>query len=143
MKTTMNVPTGWQPDPSGGHELRLFSPEGDPTAHVSDGGRNSYEEMPGAVIIDPPRIRRSLPARPAVGSSPGSWEDQSAEPDGRAPRTQRKKQLAGTRRDVRLDQMARLVARITLLTSVDPQRRVRRVMPACSLILLAALLERN
>jgi hypothetical protein len=118
MKTTTQVPTGWQPDPSGGHELRLFSPEGDPTAHVRDGGLNSYEEMPGAVIIDPPRTRRTLPIRPA------------------GPAT-------GARRHVRVDQMARLVARITLLASVDPQRRVRRIMPSFSLILLAGLLERN
>jgi hypothetical protein len=135
MKTTTNAPTGWQPDPSGGHELRLFSPEGDPTAHVRDGGHNSYEEMPGAVIIDPPRPRLTPAGRPV----PRSRSDQSARADNPA----RRKTPVGVRRDVRVNQMARLVARITLLTSVDPRRRVRRVMPACSLIVLAAVLERN
>jgi hypothetical protein len=141
MKTTTNVPTGWQPDPSGGHELRLFSPQGDPTAHVGDGGLNSYEEMPGAVIIDPPRARRTLPTRPAAGSPSRPGDNQSA--DDTNGRAHRRRQVAAARSDVRVDQMARLVARITLLTSVDPQRRARRVMPACSLILLAALVERN
>jgi hypothetical protein len=66
VKTT-NVRSGWQPDPFGGHELRLFSPEGDPTAHVSDGGRNSYEEVPGAVLVDPPRDRAARPASAGAG----------------------------------------------------------------------------
>jgi hypothetical protein len=141
MKTTTNVPTGWQPDPSGGHELRLFSPQGDATAHVRDGGRNSYEEMPGAVIIDPPRPRRTLAARPAAPSPSRPRDNESA--DDTNERGHRRRQGAGARTDVRVDQMARLVARITLLTSVDPQRRARRVMPAFSLILLAALAGRN
>jgi hypothetical protein len=140
MKTTTSVPAGWQPDPSGRHELRLFSPEGDPTAHVSDAGLNSYEEMPGAVIIDPPRVRRIPPITVPAGSPPRSWGNGSTDTNWRA---HRKKELGGTRPDVRVNQMARLVARITLLTSVDPQRRVRRVMPAFSLIVLAAFLERN
>jgi hypothetical protein len=70
VKTTTNVRSGWQPDPFGGHELRLFSPEGDPTAHVSDGGRNSYEEVPGAVLVDPPPARASWHTAAAVGPSP-------------------------------------------------------------------------
>ena len=57
LQATTDVRRGWQPDPYGGHELRLFTPEGAPTAHVSDNGHNSYEEMPGAVVVDPPRPR--------------------------------------------------------------------------------------
>ena len=53
--TATDITTGWQPDPFGEHEFRLFSPEGSPTAHVRTEGRHSYEEMPGAVIVDPPR----------------------------------------------------------------------------------------
>jgi hypothetical protein len=141
MKTTRNVPTGWQPDPSGGHELRLFSPEGDPTAHVSDAGLNSYEEMPGAVIIDPPRPRRRVSALAAAGSPPSrAGDDDSPDPDGR---THRRDQFIGALSEVRVNQTARLVARITLLTSADSPQRVRRPLPAFSLVLLAAIIDRN
>jgi hypothetical protein len=44
-RTTDGVRTGWQPDPFGCHELRLFSPEGKPTQHVCDGDRHSYETL--------------------------------------------------------------------------------------------------
>jgi len=86
---------------------------------VSDDGRHSYEEMPGAVLVDPPRER-------VVGMSASP----TPEPVADAPY-------------LRVNQMARLVARITLLTTVDPQRRVRHVLPACSLIVLGAVLARN
>ena len=70
--------TGWQPDPFGVHEFRLFSPEGNPTAHVRTEGRHSYDEMPGAVMVDPPRAgprQRHHPRTAAVqdeGSTTGS-----------------------------------------------------------------------
>jgi hypothetical protein len=44
-RTTDGMRTGWQPDPFGCHELRLFSPEGKPTQHVADGERHSYENL--------------------------------------------------------------------------------------------------
>jgi hypothetical protein len=55
---------GWRPDPFGAHELRLFSPEGRPTQHVSDGGRNSFEKLP-----------QGIRATPAAGGSGGAAED--------------------------------------------------------------------
>jgi len=86
---------------------------------VSDSGRHSYEEMPGAVTVDPPRTR--------VVCSPASA---TPEP-------------VADVQYLRVNQLARLVARITLLTTVDPHRRVRHVVPTCSLILLGAVLARN
>jgi hypothetical protein len=57
---------------------------------VSNGGLNSYEEMPGAVIIDPPRPRRPRPVEQPTGGT-------------------------GGHHGVRVNQRARLVARIALL----------------------------
>jgi hypothetical protein len=71
------------------------------------------------VIVDPPRTRVAL-AAPLTPPCPSP-----------------------SRPDLRVNQMARLIARVTLLTTVDPHRRVRRVVPAFSLIVLSAALARN
>ena len=41
LQSNTDLRRGWQPDPFGSRELRLFTPEGAPTAHVSTNGRNS------------------------------------------------------------------------------------------------------
>jgi hypothetical protein len=61
---------------------------------VSDGGLNSYEEMPGAVIIDPPRRRRPTDQHRPAGQLIGVG---AAAPAG-----------------VQVNQKARLVARFAL-----------------------------
>jgi hypothetical protein len=64
-RAVVDVLTGWQPDPFGEHELRLFSLEGRPTQHVSDGGRNSYEELPSVTrpMVTPPASRAGVSTR--------------------------------------------------------------------------------
>jgi hypothetical protein len=126
--TTTDMPAGWRPDPFGEHELRLFSPEGRPTAHVSTAGRNSYEEMPGALVVDPPRAR-AVPPTATVRTPPPVPAWGGARPVPSRP----------VRARVRMDQLARLVVAVTVLTTLDRTRRVRLVLPTFSTIFLAAM----
>jgi hypothetical protein len=135
--TATDIPTGWQPDPFGEHELRLFSPEGSPTAHVSTAGRNSYDEVPGAVIVDPPRVRRvasSTTNRTGRAPTLADWRTPVEAPSGHRP-----DRIGHARTRVR--QLARLLAAITLLTTRDRTRPRRPLVPAFSTIILAAMRE--
>ena len=136
---SFDLPTGWQRDPFGAHELRLFSPEGKPTAHVRDGGRNSYEEMPGAIIVDPPR-GGAVPIVSADRTPPGPEFSHLQEPS-RDKGGHFRSRTGRTHVPVGVHQLARLVVGITLLITLDHTRRLRAVIPALSTIALAALAE--
>lgn len=60
---------GWQPDPFGMHEERLFS-QGEPTALVRDGGVGSYHEPPNSPSVFPAGASQAVPAAPAPPMAP-------------------------------------------------------------------------
>jgi uncharacterized protein DUF4190 len=69
------IPTGWQPDPFGLHELRFFSMDGKPTKLVSDGDLRTYDDPP---LV--PAMANSL-----VGSGPSQAPLPAATPPSPAP----------------------------------------------------------
>ena len=136
--TATDITTGWQPDPFGEHEFRLFSPEGSPTAHVRIEGRHSYEELSGAVIVDPPRAG----SRPtSTDHTPRAPAPSATGPPAAASSGNRREWIGQVRTHVRVHQLARLVFALAPLTMRDRTRRMRLVIPAFSTIFLAAMSE--
>jgi hypothetical protein len=137
MKTTAaDIRKGWQADPFGEHELRLFSPEGRPTAHVSTNGRNSYEEMPGAVIVDAPRAHAIRPTK--SNGAPGSPARSDIPPPARAWGGGGQVPIGHIGPRVRMHQLARIVVAVTVITTFDRARRACLVFPSFFTVLLAA-----
>ena len=134
------ITTGWQPDPYGEHEFRLFSPEGSPTAHVRTEGRHSYDEVPGAVIVDPPRAG-SHPT--STDHAPRPPAPSATRPHAAASSGNRREWIGDVRTHVLVHQLARLVAALALLTTRDRTRPLRLAASAFSAIFLAAASARR
>jgi hypothetical protein len=124
-----SIATGWQPDPFGEHEFRLFSPEGSATAHVCNEGRHSYDEMPGAVVVDPPRDHTSRVPAPSAARHHAAWRGNLRERAGHV----------GAH--VRVHHLALLDTALVLLTTRDRKRPLRLVVPAFSTIFVAVMSE--
>lgn len=75
------VPTGWQPDPFGLHEMRFISSDGLPTKLVSDGDTRSYDNPP-AVVPSPsvPAPEQQAWPREEPAPAPQSWPLQHPAP---------------------------------------------------------------